>query len=351
MKQLLFTVMLMVSTLPYAQQPKTYEKPDYTLIEKGVKDKHSVFYYPNLLSKFNNADATMTLEERRYLYYGFIYQDKYAYSYPSDEAKKLKAVFQKETIPETDYDSIMKYCTAILEKNPFDLRAMNYQRTVYSKRGQQDKMMQRVNQIKMISEAILSSGTGISKEEAYYVINISHEYDILGISGFKFGGSQTLIDTYDYLTLKENDKNIKGLYFDISPSLNLMNDALQKEIKVPYSKTDLVGSWKVVAIPETSNNKNIAQLINGFKNSLFVFTNEGVFHFKSNDKSKGMLEFIKMMGTSHWLFNAKDATVSIGSKQDGFSLMKFKIEHLEGNTVFSVVDGGALSLTLMVEKQ
>ena len=71
----------------------------------------------------------------------------------------------------------------------------------------------------------LKSATAIMyvKKEAFYVIYTSHEYDLLNILGFQFGGSQSLIEHYDYLTLAENEAKIEGLYFDVSPCLNSMS--------------------------------------------------------------------------------------------------------------------------------
>jgi len=65
-------------------------------------------------------------------------------------------------------------------------------------------------------KAILKTGDGTSEKMAYSVISVSHEYEILIMLGLKFAGSQELIGSCDYLLVKENDKNIEGVYFDVS---------------------------------------------------------------------------------------------------------------------------------------
>ena len=73
----------------------------------------------------------------------------------------------------------------------------------------------------------LSSGDGLTKETAYYVINTTDEYNLISILGFEFGGEQSLIEHYDRLTLAENDYNIEAFYFDVSPCLNSLSKMLK----------------------------------------------------------------------------------------------------------------------------
>ena len=75
----------------------------------------------------------------------------------------------------------------------------------------------------IVFDALISSGNGRDKENAFYVIYPSNEYALLEILGFKFGNSQSLIDHYDYLEVAENELGIKGLYFDVTPCLNSLN--------------------------------------------------------------------------------------------------------------------------------
>jgi len=65
-------------------------------------------------------------------------------------------------------------------------------------------------------QVILASGDGMSETTAFHVLNVSHEYDILNILGYEFSGNQKLTEgKCDYLSLKDNNDQVHGLYFDV----------------------------------------------------------------------------------------------------------------------------------------
>jgi hypothetical protein len=111
----------------------------------------------------------------------------------------------------------------MLLDNPFDLSAINYQLYSLEQMGNKKSFDKKVTQLGTIVDVLISSGNGKSKKDAFYVIYTSHEYDLLNILGFQFGGSQSLIEHYDYLTLAENEAKLEGLFFDVSPCLNSMS--------------------------------------------------------------------------------------------------------------------------------
>ncbi|WP_288982743.1 DUF4919 domain-containing protein [uncultured Flavobacterium sp.] len=219
MKKLLTLVLTILSFTVYSQELK-FEKPNYNKIEKEIEKKSSSYYYEKLKEKFNSSDSTMTLEEKRHLYYGFSFKKEYSSSYHNKANDSLMNILNKEDYSTDDFKKIIEFGNQILSENPFDLRVLNYQLYAYEKMQEKDNYMKKLTQFTIIVDAILSSGDGTSKENAIYVINVSHEYDILNIIGFEFGGSQSLIaGQYDYLKVKENKFKIDGLYFDISPSI------------------------------------------------------------------------------------------------------------------------------------
>ncbi|HLO72950.1 MAG TPA: DUF4919 domain-containing protein [Flavobacterium sp.] len=219
MKKLLTIVLTILSFTTFSQEIK-FEKPNYNKIEKEIQKKSSSYYYEKLKEKFNASDSTMTLEEKRHLYYGFSFQKEYSSSYHNKANDSLINVLNKQNHLTDDFKKIITFGNQILSENPFDLRVLNYQLYAYEKMQEKDNYIKKLTQFSIIVDAILSSGDGTSKENAFYVINVSHEYDILNIIGFEFGGSQSLIaGQYDYLKVKENNFKIDGLYFDISPSI------------------------------------------------------------------------------------------------------------------------------------
>ena len=222
-KQLLILTFLLGSVLVFSQNIET-EKPDYNKIEKEITKKKSEFFYPKLMKKYMNSDSTMTLKEKRYLYYGYSFQDAYSPYGHSDFSDTLREVLQKEKHTDEELNRIIELSDSILVDNPFDLRVIKYQLYALDKLEKKKAFDKRINQMRIVVDALLSSGDGLKKKTAFYVIYTSHEYDLLNILGYEFGGEQSLIDHFDYLKVAKNSKNIKGFYFDISPCLNSMNE-------------------------------------------------------------------------------------------------------------------------------
>lgn len=199
------------------------ERPDYQIIEKNIKKAGSNLFYDLLMAKFQMGDSTMTLEEKRHLYYGYTFHENYHPYSRSDYSDSLKGVMELEHHTIVEYQRIINFSDSALYFNPFDLRAINSQLYALEKLGKKIEFDIKLNQLKLIIDALVSSGYGTNKEEAFFVIYTTHEYDLLEFLGFKYGGSQSLKDGYDYLTVGENDAGVEGLYFDVSPCLLALN--------------------------------------------------------------------------------------------------------------------------------
>jgi hypothetical protein len=222
-KQLLVIIILLVSMTISSQNIK-FKKPNYKKIKKEISKEKSDYYYPKLLKKYLTSDTTMTLKEKRYLYYGYSFQALYSpYGY-SDFKDSLKTILNKKKYNDEDLSKIIEFSDSVLVENPFDLKVINYQLYAYDKLGQKIEFDKKINQVRIIIDALLSSGDGLKKKTAFYVIYIPHEYALLNILGFEFGGMQKLIEHYDYLTVEKNSQEIEGFYFDISPCLNSLNN-------------------------------------------------------------------------------------------------------------------------------
>ena len=222
MKKIILVSFILISSLSYSQD-WDFEKPNYKKIEKNIKKKNSNLFYESLMNRFQNADSTMTLEEKRHLYYGYTFDENYSPYSHSDYGDSLRVVLQKEKLDSLDLIKVVDFTDKMLLDNPFDLNAINYQLYSLEQMGDKTTFNKKVTQLRNIVDALMSSGNGKNKKEAFYVIYTSHEYDLVNILGFQFGGSQSLIEHYDYLTLAENEAKIEGLYFDVSPCLNSMS--------------------------------------------------------------------------------------------------------------------------------
>ncbi|GHC46559.1 DUF4919 domain-containing protein [Ulvibacter litoralis] len=227
MKHLLLVSFLVVSFLGYAQNWE-FEKPDYSVIKKNIENKNSGLFYETLMGRFVEADTTLTLEEKRHLYYGYSFNENYSPYSRSKLNDTLRVIMQKETLSPDDLTNVLQFSETILKTNPFDLRSYNRQLYVYEQLRDRENYDKTIRRRDMIVDALISSGDGTSKEDSFYVIYTAHEYDLIQIVGLDFGGMQQLIEHYDYLTVAENDAGLEGLYFDVSPCLNSMSAKLKK---------------------------------------------------------------------------------------------------------------------------
>ena len=222
MKPLLILPFLLISFYSFSQDWE-FEAPNYKKIEKNIQKKGSNLFYSNLMDRFKKADSTMTLEEKRHLYYGYTFDEKYSPYSHSNYNDSLKVVLQLDNHSANDLKEILRFGDSLLSANPFDLRAMDYQLYALEKSEDKKGFDNKMTQLTTVFDALASSGLGTTKKEAFYVISTSHEYDMLSILGFTFGGTQSLIEHYDYLTVEKNDAGIEGFYFDVTPCLNSMS--------------------------------------------------------------------------------------------------------------------------------
>lgn len=219
----LITILFLILSFTSNAQDWDYEKPDYELIKLNIEDEDSNLFYESLMDRYLEGDSTFTLVEKRHLYYGYIYHDKYT-PYPhSDYNDSLRVLMQSKNHDKPTLEKIVSIVDIMVESNPFDFNAINYQMYALDKLGNNKKLQIRMTQVRMLVDALMSSGIGTEIENAFYVISTSHEYFLVNILGFEFGGEQRLTGQCDYLVLKENDAEVKGLYFDVSPCLNALS--------------------------------------------------------------------------------------------------------------------------------
>lgn len=200
-------------------QDAFFTAPNYKQIERNVKDTSSPYYYPNLLERYLDGDSTFNTEERRHVYFGYVYQSQYIPSDTSEYNGKLAEILSKQSFTAQDYNNILLYADALLQEDPFNLRALNAKLLVYAQQNSVPEYMKVMNQRKIVQDAIVSTGDGMSEKTPFYVIKVAHEYDLLGFLGYKFGGSDKIVKNCNYLTLAPNRFGVERVYFEISPVL------------------------------------------------------------------------------------------------------------------------------------
>ncbi|GGF34652.1 DUF4919 domain-containing protein [Echinicola rosea] len=204
-----------------------FEKPDYEKIAEAIKDEASLMHYPPLLERYQRADSTLSLIEMRHLYYGFVFHPAYTTDEPVKVKDSLDAVLRKEVHHDEDLKQIVRLGSRILEKNPFDLKVMNYQ--LYAVEQLKDTVgVKKITfKMDMIFETLLSSGDGATKETAFFVIDPAHELILMETLGLRSGDKRQAIGKYDFLELAANDIGLEGLYFDLSPQRNFLINSLR----------------------------------------------------------------------------------------------------------------------------
>ena len=211
------------------------EKPDLAKIEKQTLDPSSPMYFPKLMAKYNANDTTMTADEYRNLYLGYMFQEDYdpyrqsQYSGVTDELR-LKSSHTKEEI-----DTIRKYAELTLKDNPFDLRQMSF--LVHVLKEKRKDMSAKIWEYRLehLLAAIKSTGTGEDAENAWYVIYPMHEYELIQLVGYRATDVDYIDPGYDYLTVEAlpetaarlRNRAAKGFYF------NVENIQKQWELKHP----------------------------------------------------------------------------------------------------------------------
>lgn len=211
---LLFTLLFSITAF---SQTEDFSKPDYPQIEKNVTNKKSPYYFDSLFERYNHADSTMTIEEKRHLYYGYSFQPSYSPYSISDFQDELYEILRSEKTDTKTMEKLIKVSDKVLKDFPFNIRIKEYRMYAFKQLEKFKEAKAEETQAGIIIDAILSTGDGTTKENSFYVISTGNEYEILDILGFRFGGEQELIEQkYDYLTLAENSYNINGFYFDVT---------------------------------------------------------------------------------------------------------------------------------------
>ena len=200
----------------------TANAPDYKQIKKEINSKDSEFYYPELLRRFQAADTTLSLEQVRHFYYGAATMPEYN-PYRFSLLRELNEALEKGNLQEAD--SIIE---RQLADDPTNLQF--YEHKMMLKTEQFGRDSKEANdaffQVFMLSSAILSSGDGLSKETAIYVINIADEYAIMTLYGLSLK-MQSLImvdgQKLDQMDLESNKYGWETLYFNTTITETAMN--------------------------------------------------------------------------------------------------------------------------------
>ena len=222
-----------------ANKSLVVSRPDLKKINAATLDPDttSALNYQNLYKKFDNdvSCLEMTLDEYRYLYLGYMFQEDYDPYRKSKYTAEVEKYRSKPDLKKSDLDSIVKYSTKVLKDNPFDLRQMSFLIGVLRKLKKNNLADMWESRLENLLEAIRSTGTGESLETAMYVIYPEHEFDILNVMGYETDNIDYPKEGYDYFIVhpdgsKKIPKPLPGFYFNVER----LQD--QYELKHPFEE-------------------------------------------------------------------------------------------------------------------
>lgn len=192
------------------------EKPDFKQIKREINDRNSIYYYPRLMEEYLRNDTAMKLDKYRYLYLGFSLQEDYnPYREPSFTNTTPLAV-ERAKLTAQECDTVIKYANLALEDNPFDLQQMSV--LISALRQRRHETLANIWQYKFnyILMAIVSTGTGLDEENAWYVIEPEHEYMLLNVMGYTITNHLFYEPYFEYLTVVDGQgRDAGGYYFNI----------------------------------------------------------------------------------------------------------------------------------------
>ncbi len=208
----------------HAEKKITIERPDMEQIKKEVNDPTSKYYYPKLMKMYEQNETIMNLDQYRHLYLGTIFQEDYNPYRHNHRSESVRNLYYKENHTRAELDSIINYAEEALSDDPFDLTQMNFLIFALQGRGKKNRAAIWQYRLNHLLEAIISTGTGTDTDNAWFVINPRHEYNIINFQN-TIAEKQEFVEPYfDYIRIKKTgDKQPDGYFFNIKNILEEYN--------------------------------------------------------------------------------------------------------------------------------
>lgn len=163
---------------------KDPQKPDMAKIREAVTDPASPYFYPKLMDLYmSNDTAKMNLEHYRHLYLGSIFQEDFNPYRVSPYAGEVESLYYISKHSQNESRKIEAKARQSLDDDPFNLQQIDY--LIYAYRELKKNNLANLWQYRLnhLLEAIVSTGTGIDRDHAWYVISPQHEYFLLNRMG------------------------------------------------------------------------------------------------------------------------------------------------------------------------
>lgn len=223
MKKLIFIIFasigIAIISSAFSAAPKTdtkkaaFEIPDFEQIKKDISDPSSPYYYPKLMARYEQNETVMNLEDYRHLYYGYLFQEDFDPYRHSEFSNKNQELYYRNSHTRAELDSMIHYAEGALNDTPFDLSQMNFLIYALRERGKINKANIWQYRLNHILQAIVSSGTGTSPEQAWFVIDPHHEYNIINFQNAVATDQGYQEPYYDRIEVEKGSGKEKGTYY------------------------------------------------------------------------------------------------------------------------------------------
>lgn len=197
------------------------EKPDLEEIRRATLDHTSPYYYPRLMKEFQRNDTLMKIDKFRHLYLGYMFQEDYNPYRSSERTITYDATLNRsKNLTRQECDSVIAYAEQALSDNPFNLGEMVMLINALREKGKTNLANIWQYKLNYILMSIVSTGTGLDEENAWYVIEPQHEYVLLNMMDYSVSDHVFYDPSYEYITVRNADgKDSGGFYFNIGPLL------------------------------------------------------------------------------------------------------------------------------------
>jgi len=111
-------------------------------------------------------------------------------------------------------------------------------------------------------------------------------------------------------------------------------------------KDQIIGNWKVENVIVKSTNKEMVELSQAFKNSIFSFTKNQDFNFTPKQKTKLTSMFTEMLQNNKWIYDEKRKSIRIGTTKDHYTIMGITAK-IENNKAYFRLEESELNLELV----
>lgn len=212
-KSLLITILLFITTLSWAQH-RNLNPPDMRKIGKAIDNERTSNWYPKLMARYRLNDTTLSPQEYRLLYFGYVLQPEFTGKATIPLVDSLTRLMSTDSVTMPDYYEIAEVSARLHQLMPFDMKYLDPLSFALRLTDENDLASKVEFKLGRLVETIYNTGDGLSELTPFYVISSSHEMDMLRALGFSLAGSAPITaGNIDYIKVKVNDYGIQGLFF------------------------------------------------------------------------------------------------------------------------------------------